>query len=130
MANTPNLSAIYGVEIYMRDDVQSQFSDSAVLELDLIQVRAGEKPLKIYTVIGDREVANSAAFQQWQAAHNSMLAAYRIADWSCAAQDCRDAAALAPPHFNPYYNIYRKRIIHYTITPPPEGWCGISPLEM
>lgn len=115
----------YGVNILIGEDTQKQVTDLASLELDLIQVVGKEQPVKIFTLIGDGEMATSASFKKWQAAHNSMLAAYRIADFSCAAQDCKEAMDLADGQLDQYYKMYNDRIIELTKNPPSEDWGGI-----
>jgi adenylate cyclase len=115
----------YGVETLIGEDTYSQVKDLAILELDLVQVVGRDKPVKIYTLIGDELMAQSAEFKKWAAAHHSMLAAYRIADWSCAAQDCKEAAEFSQGRLQKYYEVYKRRIIDYTKNPPTENWSGI-----
>jgi adenylate cyclase len=115
----------YGVEILIGEDTYNQVKELAILELDLIQVIGRDQPVKIYTLIGNEEMAHSAGFKKWAAAHNSMLAAYRIADFSCAAQDCKEALEFSNGLFDKYYDVYKKRIIEHTKTPPTENWSGI-----
>ena len=115
----------YGVNILIGEDTQKQVSDLALLELDLIQVVGRDKPVRVYTLVGDTEKARSDSFKKWQAAHNGMLAAYRIADFSCAAQDCKEASELASDELKEYYTLYQERIIELTKNPPSEGWSGV-----
>jgi adenylate cyclase len=115
----------YGVDILVGEDTYKKTSDMAFIELDIIQVIGREKPVRIYTLLGDKELANEKMFQQWQAAHNGMLAAYRAADFGCAAQDCKEAAKLADGKLKDYYDLYKKRIVKYTKTPPPDNWGGV-----
>ncbi|MEZ5902232.1 MAG: adenylate/guanylate cyclase domain-containing protein [Alphaproteobacteria bacterium] len=116
---------VYGVDTLIGEDTYKLVEDLAFLELDLIQVKGREEAIKIYTLIGDEIVAREDEFKKWQAAHNSMLAAYRIADFSCAAQDCKDAMELSGGKLKKYYNLYKDRIIFYTKNPPPEEWRGV-----
>lgn len=115
----------YGVETLIGETTRKLVPELAMLELDLVQVIGREEPVKVYTLIGDEEVAQSNAFKKWQAAHNGMLAAYRIADCSCAAQDCKDAAEFAEGELKKYYELYQSRIIEITKNPPPSDWRGV-----
>ena len=115
----------YGVNTLIGEDTQKLISDLATLELDLVQVIGRDKPVKIFTLIGDSEIAKSADFKKWQTAHNSMLAAYRIADLSCAAQDCKEAMDLSNGKLEEYYKMYSDRIIELTKNPPSENWSGV-----
>lgn len=116
---------IYGVNSLIGEDTQKLVSDLATLELDLVQVVGRDKPVKIYTLIGNSDVQKSISFKKWQVAHNGMLAAYRAADFSCAAQDCKEAADLADGKLQDYYVMYSKRISEFTKNPPSDDWSGI-----
>ncbi len=115
----------YGVDILVGEDTQKQVPELAFMELDILQVVGREQAVRIYTLLGDADLAKEKNFQQWKAAHNGMLAAYRAADFACAAQDCKEAATLAEGQLKTYYDLYQKRIIKYTKTPPPEDWDGV-----
>ena len=115
----------YGLSVLLGEETARQVGDLALLEVDLIKVIGRERPVRVYTLVGDEEVAKTAEFKQWEAAHNGMLAAYRALDLSCAAQDCKDAKALAPQSMQIFYQTYQNRIIEFTKTPPPENWGGV-----
>ena len=115
----------YGVDILIGEDTKKQVDDLAMLELDLIKVIGRDEAVRVYTLVGDVDYAQSAEFKKWKAAHNGMLAAYRIADLSCAAQDCKEASDLALDSMKKYYKIYSERIIELTKNPPPENWDGV-----
>jgi len=115
----------YGVDILIGEDTKKQVDDLAMLELDLIKVIGRDEAVRVYTLVGDADYAQSIEFKKWQAAHNGMLAAYRIADLSCAAQDCKEASDLALDSMKKYYKIYSERIIELTKNPPPENWDGV-----
>lgn len=115
----------YGVEILVGEATYKKASDLAFLELDLIKVYGREEPVKIYTIVGDHEVKKSSDFKRWEVAHNSMLAAYRIADFSCAAQDCKEAMEFSNGQLDGYYKVFKKRITAYTKTPPKDDWDGV-----
>lgn len=116
---------IYGVNTLVGEDTQKLIPELAMLELDLIQVVGRKAPVKIFTLIGDIKIKESSNFQKWQVAHNAMLAAYRAADFSCAAQDCKEASNLASRQLKGYYELYGQRIIELTKNPPPEDWDGV-----
>lgn len=115
----------YGINILIGEDTKKQVDGLAFLELDMIKVIGREKPLKIYTIVGDEAYAISEEFKKWQAAHNGMLAAYRIADLSCAAQDCKQAKDFAANNMKKYYDVFSERISELTKNPPPANWDGV-----
>lgn len=115
----------YGVSILIGEDTYADVKDLACLELDLIRVIGREKAVKVYTIIGDAEDAKKETFKKWQTAHNGMLAAYRAADFDCAAQDCKEARELADGQLQKFYDLYMDRITDLIKNPPPEDWGGI-----
>lgn len=115
----------YGVNILVGEETRKSASDLAMLEMDLIQVKGKDKPVRIFTLIGDTALAQAADFQQWEKAHNGFLAAYRAADFSCAAQELKTARETAIKSMNVYYDMFALRIAEYAKTPPPEGWGGV-----
>ncbi len=136
MGDTVNLASrlegqtkTYGVETLVGEDTRKSADDLAMIELDLVKVIGRKKPVKVYTLIGDEAIAQSAEFKKWEVVHNGMLAAYRTLDLSCAAQDCKDARAMAAAQvgtrFNQYYDLYQERIAALTKNPPQEDWGGV-----
>lgn len=120
---------MYGVSTLIGEDTYKKINDIATLELDLIQVVGREEPVKVYTLIGDKEVLNSDSFKKWQSAHNAMLAAYRAGDFDCAAQDCKDAKEASKGRLTKYYEMFLNRIIEMIKTPPSEEWNGVYVAE-
>ncbi|MCI5059589.1 MAG: adenylate/guanylate cyclase domain-containing protein [Alphaproteobacteria bacterium] len=115
----------YGLNILIGEETAKQVDDLALLEVDLIQVVGREEPVRVYTLVGDAEFARMQEFKAWQAAHNGMLAAYRILDLSCAAQDCKEAKEKAGEQLQAFYDIYQARIAEFTKNPPPNDWGGV-----
>lgn len=119
----------YGVDVLVGEETRNQARDLAFIELDLIQVIGKEQPVRVFTLIGDVEVANNKAFKKWQAAHNGMMAAYRAGDFDCAIQDLKEArdaaAAFEKGTLSYYYDIYKKRIMELIKKPPQGDWDGV-----
>ncbi len=116
---------IYGVNIMVGESTQKLVPSLAMLELDLLRVKGKDRPVRIYTLVGDEAVAESAEFKSWQTAHNGFLAAYRAADFGCAAQEIRTAREAAKGQMGAYYDIFSGRIAGHIKTPPPDGWDGV-----
>ncbi len=116
---------MYGVSTLIGEGTVKETKDLAFLELDLIQVIGRQEPVKIFTLIGDKNILESAGFKKWQAAHNAMLAAYRVGDFDCAAQDCKDAKEASHDQLNRYYEMFLDRIIEMIKTPPSKEWNGV-----
>lgn len=116
----------YGVDNIVSETNISNFNDSKYLELDIIQFN--DEKLKIFTLITPSNGADNA-FKQWKTTHNSMLAAYRIADLDCAAQDCKEARMFSDGSLDQFYKMYLSRIINLTKFPPNEGWSAVFKIE-
>jgi adenylate cyclase len=115
----------YGVNLLVGEDTQKLVSDLAFLELDLLKVKGREKPVKVFTLVGDSTMVNDPAFKAWATAHNAMLAGYRIADFDCAAQDLKSARGAANGKLSAYYDLFMDRISDLMKNPPAAGWDGV-----
>lgn len=116
---------MYGVSTLIGEGTVKKTEGLAFLELDLIQVVGRQEPVKIFTLIGDKDVLDSDNYKKWLAAHNAMLAAYRIGDFDCAAQDCKEAREASNGQLIKYYDMFLGRIIDMIKTPPSEEWNGV-----
>ncbi len=115
----------YGVNILVGEDTQRLAPDFGMLEMDLIRVKGKEKPVRIFTLICDENEATEERFRQWKTAHNGFLAAYRAADFGCAAQELKTAREAGEGKLSVYYDLFSSRIAEFTKNPPPEGWDGV-----
>lgn len=81
---------------------------------DLFLEKIAEK-YGVTDFISDEGMACTDAYKKWQAAHRAMLAAFKIGDFDCAAQDCKEAreyaSALKRGTLDEYYDIMLDQII-------------------
>jgi adenylate cyclase len=115
----------YGVNILAGESTRTLVPEMAMLELDLLRVKGKEKPVRIFTLLGDETLAGQEEFKAWQSAHNGFMAAYRAADFGCAAQELKTARDASGGKMNAYYDMFSARIAAYTKIPPPEDWGGV-----
>lgn len=115
----------YGVNILMGEETQKKVADMACVELDLIRVKGKEKPVRIFTLIGDEAAAQEEGFKRWMTLHNAFLAAYRAGDFDCAAQDIVDAKTAANGALSDYYAMMSARIADLVKNPPADSWGGV-----
>jgi len=118
------LSRAYGVDIVVGEDTARQTPDLALLELDRVRVKGRDTPLRIFTLIGDAQVATSDPFIGLREAHAAVLAAYRRQEWQAA----RAALALCrplAPSLAALYDVYEQRIAEFEVSPPPPDWDGV-----
>ena len=117
-------SKTYHVAIVIGEDTRAAAPTWAALELDLIAVKGKREPVRIYTLLGDAEVAHSPEFVAHAERHDCMLAAYRARDWETALallRQCRGYDA----QLCGFYALYEERIAEFTANPPPAEWAGV-----
>ena len=115
----------YGVQIMVGEATAVKVPNMALLELDLLRVKGKERPVRIFTLVGDEAVASSDTFKNWKSAHNGFLAAYRAADFGCAAQELKTARDMSGGKISGYYDLFSARIAEFTKNPPPVSWDGV-----
>jgi len=112
----------YGVDVLVGEDTMMQANELAFIELDLIKVVGKEKPVKIFTLLGNEEMANSAAYKKWLGVHNKMMKAYRTGEFDNAAKGIKEAIKAANKIeqglLGAYYEIYDARITACIKKPP------------
>jgi len=114
----------YGVTIVVGAETCQQARHFAFLELDLVAVKGKKEAVKIFTLHGDRTVAESPAFQALRIKHDDMLAAYRRQDWTAARASIGECRAL-DPRMADFYDIYEERLDYFAENPPGPDWDGV-----
>lgn len=118
----------YGVTIVIGEETYKQVDDLACIELDLIMVKGKTEAVRIYSVLGDAELAASEAFKAYADHHAKLLAAYRAQNWDKTIQMIAQARkiieALGMAHQG-LYDLYEDRIAEYRADPPPVDWDGV-----
>lgn len=123
-------SKAYGVGIIVGENTRSFAPELAMLELDRIRVKGRQEAVRIYTILGDQDVAAGNEFAVLAAAHGSMLAAFRAGAWA----DARTALAVCRDLVDGFavgglYDVYERRLDRYQANPPPAGWDGTFETE-
>jgi adenylate cyclase len=120
-------SKSYGTKIILGSSTAEKANGKfATLEIDLITVKGKTEPERIYTLLGDEEIARGDSFKKLAELNARMLDSYRRRDWSGALETlqlCRHA----PNNFGleEIYNLYVARIQTFKETPPPDDWDGV-----
>jgi adenylate cyclase len=116
----------YGVDLTVGENTYARAPGLAYLELDLIKVKGKTEAVRIYTVLGDEQVAAGAVFQALAEAHGRMLAAYRGQRWAearTALAECRNLKG--DFHLDGFYDVYEERLADYEANPPGAEWDGV-----
>ncbi|HJU18577.1 MAG TPA: adenylate/guanylate cyclase domain-containing protein [Stellaceae bacterium] len=117
-------SKTYHVSIVISEDTRMAVPDLAALELDLIAVKGKHEAVRVYTLLGDASLAQSAEFEALSERHAAMLVGYRRQDWAgarAALAECRGR----DPRLEALYDLYEERIAHYADNPPGPDWDGV-----
>ncbi|MBL27536.1 MAG: adenylate/guanylate cyclase domain-containing protein [Rhodospirillaceae bacterium] len=119
-------SKTYGVLIVIGEGTQREAPEFATIELDLIRVKGKTKPVRIFALLGNPEVANSTEFQTFKAVHEEMLAAYRAQRWLDARRKLTEARTLcAPWEIEGLYDLFEERIDAFEEASPGPDWDGV-----
>jgi adenylate cyclase len=124
-------SKTYGVDILIGERTRAAAPDFATLEVDLIAVKGRAAAVRVYALLGDIAVRDSATFGQLAEAQETLLSAYRGQRWSEARKQlgrCRETA-LTEWSLDALYALYEARIAAYEADPPPPDWDGIYVAE-
>jgi adenylate cyclase len=124
-ARLESLSPAYGVDLVIGEETASGAAEFALLELDRVRVKGKILPIRIYTGLGDRTVAETPEFQRLRDAQDRLLAHYRAKEWDQAEAALGECRSLAPAHLRGLYELYAARIAAYRIDPPPPDWDGV-----
>ncbi|MBM3556887.1 MAG: adenylate/guanylate cyclase domain-containing protein, partial [Alphaproteobacteria bacterium] len=117
-------SKTYHVGTVVGEGARNLVQDMAFLELDLIAVKGKKEAVRIFTLLGDRDVLESSRFQAVEPRHAAMLVAFRGQKWDEAKALCAECAKLWPD-LAEFYGLYLERIAEYEANPPPPNWDGV-----
>ena len=123
----------YFADIIIGNETRRAVHDWAILELDYIAVKGKVEAESIYTLLGDRTLAQTAAFGRLAAQHEALLRSYRNQDWDAAvavlARCRRSAAELPGTDLRALYDLYESRISYFRQHPPGPSWDAVFVAE-
>ncbi|MDX5360912.1 MAG: adenylate/guanylate cyclase domain-containing protein [Alphaproteobacteria bacterium] len=115
----------YGVEVLAGEATHDGAPGLAWLEVDLIRVRGRMQPERIYALLGDEALAESAGFGDLASAHADLLDAYRALDLDAADAALARCREHAEPQHRPLYDLYAGRLAELRASPPSGNWDGV-----
>jgi len=115
------LTRQYGVAIIVSGATARLCPDMAFRELDLVKVKGKNEPVAIYEPLGPLEQMPPAHVTRLEA-FSEMLRLYRGGHFSRAQELL---GALAAEREEPLITLYRQRVAHFLIEPPPGTWDGV-----
>lgn len=122
-------SKYYGVDIVIGENTQRQVADMATLELDMIKVKGKNKPVRIFTLLGEENLATEAGFISLKESFSSMMEAYRSGQWNEATKalvQCKELhGTMATLPLAGLIELYEERIASFIANPPSNDWDGV-----
>jgi adenylate cyclase len=111
----------YGVGILATQATVEADSGHAYMKIDDVRVKGKEKPVAIYTPLGDK-AGLPDGMRRAAAEFEAAYACYQKQDWAGAEAALTGLKARSPQAL---YDIYLERIAHFREAPPPADWDGV-----
>jgi adenylate cyclase len=125
-ARLEGLCKLYLVDLVIGEETAKLLDDPSLIELDLVTVKGKTQAVRVYTMPPEGEREAEAAYAT---RHTELLAAYRRQDWATALTVLGEAPLAVVRYLQPLYALYRSRIAHFQIEPPPGNWNGVFTAE-
>jgi len=131
IGDTVNLAArlegatkYYGVPVLFNEITRDALTrPAAYREIDKIQVKGKNEPVKIYESLGHYNSENFPRMANVMAAFDQGLEEYQAGHWEMAMEAFREALDHRPT--DGPAKLYYDRCLHYQENPPPDNWDGI-----
>lgn len=115
----------YGVSVLLGENTARQTAHLALLELDLIRVKGKTEPARIYTLVGDEDMAGTESFRNWKMTHDQMIASYRQQNFDQAETLLTVCQTMAAAPLQKFYTIFLDRIRDLKKNRPSTDWDGV-----
>ncbi len=117
----------YGVTILFGERTAELAGDEfAIVEVDLVAVKGKQEPERVFTVVGNSDIAQSNSFRAVHDHCQEMLTAYRAQEWDAADAAIRAAREMADAYdLSRFLDVYAARVATFREAPPPKNWDGV-----
>ena len=115
----------YGVETLIGEDTAKQVDDMAVLEVDLLQVKGKTKPVRVFALLGDAEMAQTIEFKDFKKRHDEMINNYQAKSFDLAMTCLKGCRKIDGYDLGAMHDLYEERIEALIDNPPGGDWSGI-----
>lgn len=103
-----------------------EFTSKAIeLGARLDAVKGKAEAVRIFTLVGRKEKADSPAFQAHKAKHGEVLAAYRAQQWDKAEALLAEVRKMDESDMGGFYDLIQERIDEFRKNPPGANWDGV-----
>jgi adenylate cyclase len=118
-----SLGKLYGIDLVIGEETAQRLDEPGLIEIDLVAVKGKARAGRVYTIPPESLDA------EFRRQHMALLTAYRRQEWAAALSLLAGGRLALSPHLAPVYELYRRRIAHFQIAPPPAGWDGVYAAE-
>lgn len=119
-----SLGKLYGIDLVIGEDTASRLDNPDLVEVDLVAVKGKTQAGHVFTL--PPEGVETGEFLQQ---HKALLDAYRHQEWKTALRLMDSGNLAVVRHLAPVYDLYKRRIAHFQIDPPPANWNGVFTAE-
>ncbi len=116
----------YGVTNLIGETTAAQVADLARLEIDLLRVKGKNKPVRVFTLVGDAAFAQTESFRSWSTTHADMIADYRARRWQKAAEGVLECRKFSAGKLEEYYALALEKIAAFEKEDPGPNWDGVT----
>lgn len=118
---------VYGVDILIGGGTarQARADGFAMLEADLLKVKGKARPERVHILLGGPDVAQSEAFVELSALHDTMIESYRSGSFLKAMEALEVCRGRDFPGLAAFYALYEARLKALLESPPGETWDGV-----
>jgi adenylate cyclase len=120
---------IFEVDVIGSETTRADAPEFAWLEIDSVLLKNKTRPVGLYALAGDVELAASDEFAELSRLHSAMLAAYRNRDFAGAVAMAKEAAARAPAAVRGLYSYNLRRFSQLAETAQDPDWRPLIALD-
>ncbi len=120
---------IFEVDIIGSETTRGEAPEFAWLEIDSVLLKNKTRPVGLYALAGDADLAESEEFAKLIRIHSAMLAAYRSRDFESALSLAQQAADLAPAAVRGLYAYNRRRFAQMAGNAQDPNWRPLIALD-
>jgi adenylate cyclase len=125
-ARLESLCPIYGCPAIVSEQTVAEAPEFATLEIDTVQVKGRKEAVRIFALVGDEQLASTAAYQRLREVHSTLLKELALNDVARATLSLDTARKLAGTMpIQGIYDRYAKRIAemdqHARVAAPEEA---------
>lgn len=117
-----SLTKSYGVHIIVSEFTKDKVPEYAYRELDIVRVKGKDKPVAIFEPICEAGKEDKETKDELKL-YREAIRLYRNQNWDLAELQFINLQKLNPQRY--LYEMYVKRITHFRLNPPGEGWDGV-----